>query len=382
MRILYITEGSIEHDIGGGAEGTKKVYAAIKRYCESNGGNFDVISLNDSLPESINLKPRKNRLLDILVRFTGHSNYLYFFWRKHRTDIFRLMPDISVLGRSRYGFIAKDIKNRLPSCKVVSVFENVELDYLSAYFSSDNSVATGLKKRLEEKAVRADEGDSVAYSDISVFLSLRDLNRTEELYQKQSIEHVIIPVCVKSRGPLDIKGVRKTLVFSGRLWYDANIESVMWLLDNIVPFYKDTPFIIAGTKPGEDMKERIAKYKNVTLYADFNDLADIIPEHSLVLSPTFRGAGMKVKVADALSVGLLVVGTDEAFVGYEEIADIDGVLRANNVAEFKSAIDKYLTMSDEELVKIGERNKAAFMRYYEYDRAFKAYQMIFDSFAL
>jgi glycosyltransferase involved in cell wall biosynthesis len=115
------------------------------------------------------------------------------------------------------------------------------------------------------------------------------------------------------------------------------------------------------------------------LHSDFADISDIVPRNALFLSPTFHGAGMKVKIAEALSLGLPVVGTDESFVGYDEVMSFDGVFLANNVQEFKSAIDKYLTMSDEELAKIETQNKEAFLKYYEYGRAENSYKELLNN---
>jgi hypothetical protein len=76
---------------------------------------------------------------------------------------------------------------------------------------------------------------------------------------------------------------------------------------------------------------------------------------------------------------LPVVGTDESFVGYDEVMSLDGVFLANNAQEFKSAIDKYLSMSDEELATIETQNKAAFLKYYEYGRAEQEYKKLLNS---
>jgi glycosyltransferase involved in cell wall biosynthesis len=184
---------------------------------------------------------------------------------------------------------------------------------------------------------------------------------------------------LKTRPPLKLRLPVKTLVFIGSLWPKSNIEAVEWLLDNIIPCYLDVQFIIGGTRPSEQLMSKIKLYKNVLLHSDFADISDIVPRNALFLSPTFRGAGMKVKIAEALLLGLPIAGTDESFVGYDEVMSLDGIFLANNAQEFKSAIDKYLTMSDDELAKIETQNREAFLKYYEYGRAEREYERVLDS---
>ena len=56
------------------------------------------------------------------------------------------------------------------------------------------------------------------------------------------------------------------------------------------------------------------------------------------VAPVFSGAGMKVKVAEALSYGLTVVGSHHALVGYEESAPF--VIETNTAEEFLYGIEK------------------------------------------
>lgn len=52
----------------------------------------------------------------------------------------------------------------------------------------------------------------------------------------------------------------------------------------------------------------------------------------VVIAPIFDGSGMKTKVAEALMYGKRVIGTTEAFSGYEEVAP-----RAGWVCDTKEA---------------------------------------------
>jgi hypothetical protein len=57
-----------------------------------------------------------------------------------------------------------------------------------------------------------------------------------------------------------------------------------------------------------------------------------------VIAPIFDGSGMKTKVAEALMHGKKVVGTPEAFSGYEKVAERAGWC-CSSPTEFVTAIN-------------------------------------------
>ena len=59
---------------------------------------------------------------------------------------------------------------------------------------------------------------------------------------------------------------------------------------------------------------------NVELVGAVDDLEPYYLGAKAVIAPIFDGSGMKTKVAEALMFGKRVVGTSEAFSGYEDVA--------------------------------------------------------------
>ena len=62
-----------------------------------------------------------------------------------------------------------------------------------------------------------------------------------------------------------------------------------------------------------------------------------------VIAPIFDGSGMKTKVAEALMFGKKIIGTSEAFSGYEEIVNIVG-WKCDTAAEFIETISRVQKM--------------------------------------
>ena len=70
-----------------------------------------------------------------------------------------------------------------------------------------------------------------------------------------------------------------------------------------------------------------------------DDLSEWYLNACFVIAPIFDGSGMKTKVAEALMYGKRIIGTPEAFSGYEGIADRVGWI-CTTAADFVNAIEQ------------------------------------------
>lgn len=376
MRILLVSDNKV-FGIGGGSLEERKYYDGIKRYIDSVGGEFKVLSIDDPFEASLTGKIEKTRKEDILSRVCGHSTYMYFVWKKHKREVYRFNPDVIVLGRSRLGFIARDIKKKLPNTKIVCNMENVEYDYVDGYFSNSSSILKKLYVVWEKLCVKRDEKEAICHSDALNYLSQRDFMRTHDLYhvsiQKQEM---ILPICVENPIKLTLELSKQSVVFIGSLGYESNINALNTFLNKVwLPYFADKEnigLIVGGRNPSEELECKLNSIKNCTIYKNFNSLQDVVPTHSLMIAPIQKGAGMKVKVAESLSMGLMIAASDEALVGYEDAlasTNGNGVIRANSPKEYKDAIESYLGMSNEALKEIEDANITTFERYYNYCRS-------------
>ena len=134
----------------------------------------------------------------------------------------------------------------------------------------------------------------------------------------------------------------------------------------------DFQLIIAGGNPADEIYRWTKLAPNIRLVANFNEPEDFLPQNSLMVAPIPTGAGMKVKVAETLSMGLPIAGSDEALVGYEDAIRDDklgGIRRANTVAEFTQIIREFLEMDGRNLLRVAFQNKNIFNKYYTFKKA-------------
>lgn len=388
MRLLFITDNSIQ-GFGGGSLGSKKYYDALSIYCQEFGHELGVISLDGNLKEKLPINVYKNRKIDIIARLIGHSTYLYTVLVGQLDIIVEYKPDIIFLGRTRLGFIAKYIKQRLLNTKIITFVDNIEYDYVDSYFSRRNNFLGKIAKGLEKRVVYNDEKDSIFFSDKLVYLTNRDYLRVKALYNFNDLKPVILPVCLPGKQYLNLSSLNKNIYFIGSLNYDANIEAIENFVNKVwIPNFKDDKTIkltIAGSNPTIDVRALVKKANNICLVENFQDVKDFVKKKSLMIAPIEKGAGMKVKVADTLSMGLLIAASDEALVGYEEATQEDslqGIIRANNSLEFKKAIKNYMRLSESDLNTIEVQNMCLFDKYYSFKRSRESIRDIIDSLDL
>lgn len=377
MNILYITDNNIMGH-GGGCLGARKYYSAIKAYAAKKNASFRVISLGQNMPEAMNVDVVKNRKLDKSARLHGHSNFMYFTWEKHKDKIMAYHADVLFLGRTRLGFIAKELKKVQPEIKIITFVDNIEYDYVDSYFALKKGIKGKILKTIEKYVVRNDEGDAVKYSDRLVYLTHRDVKRCKELYHYNDPCEYILPICLEHTRKLKIKTSKKTVAFIGSLGYGANVSAVEMLIKQVwLPNFAqndDFQLIIAGGNPIDEIYRWTKLAPNIRLVANFNEPEDFLPQNSLMVAPIPTGAGMKVKVAETLSMGLPIAGSDEALVGYEEAIKDDklyGIQRANAVEEYVHAIQTFAEMDDGMLLQIECQNVQLFQKYYTFKRAKK-----------
>ena len=84
-------------------------------------------------------------------------------------------------------------------------------------------------------------------------------------------------------------------------------------------------------------KEPTYQKDNIHIIGEVEDLAPWYYHADLVVEPIFEGDGMKTKTVEAMMFGKTILGSDEAFCGYEGLDEY----RCNTADEFVKHINVY-----------------------------------------
>ncbi len=233
----------------------------------------------------------------------------------------------SLLGRVT-GYVAR----KFPEIKVVTFFHNIEIDYARAFLK-----VQGVKKAPFYLATMLWERCSVRYSDKLITLNGRDSRRLAEIYGKQS--DLELPTSFEDKFNADKCTATAVstdnvidYLFVGVAFF-PNIQGVQWFIDQVLPNVPGNFYVVGKGMDAVAFKNLSAR---IHIYGYVPDLSDFYYRAKMVVSPIFSGAGMKTKTAEALMYGKTIIGTPEAFEGY----DIDErcMILANNRQEFIDGI--------------------------------------------
>lgn len=127
---------------------------------------------------------------------------------------------------------------------------------------------------------------------------------------------------------------KNTFCFYGAWNRTENSECFEWFLEKVYPnLSPDFNFVVIGYGIDVKLKSKVSACKNIKI-AGFveNPVAEIAKCQALV-APLHKGAGVKVKVIDALSSGTSVVGTDVTFEGIEDNSKNPLFLKINSAEQ-------------------------------------------------
>lgn len=253
--------------------------------------------------------------------FHGVSTGFYKDWNIIVNRLDATVYDCVYLDFTRQDFVVQWAKRKgLP---VVVRAHNVEADYFSSLFKNQKSFISYAHQIIGKRA----EKKCVLLSDKVLVLTKRDQNRFIELYGVGEEHYPIIPISVKHFSRERREALPESFVLiTGSLWFGPNASGTEWFLDNVwrnvgEDVQKKYSLVIAGAKPNEKIKKLAKELPKVSLFENPKYIDAYYLQASVYIAPIFYGAGMKVKIAEALSCGIPVIATSHAMAGYESVAD-------------------------------------------------------------
>ena len=142
--------------------------------------------------------------------------------------------------------------------------------------------------------------------------------------------------------PADVTS--NTLLFTGALDYQPNIEAAVWFCEKIWPkiraVHRDAIFYIAGSSPVSEILD-LGRLEGVKILSDVPDMAEVIAGSRIVVAPLLTARGIQNKVLEALAMAKPTVVTRVANVGVNGLPG-EHLMVADTPAEFAAAVNTLL----------------------------------------
>lgn len=221
------------------------------------------------------------------------------------------------------------------------------LDYQDAFskgMDRRKERSKGLKKWIfetERKRLLAYENIIFEYFENRTIISKQDRNF---IYHPKQKEIKIIPNGVDTAFFKPRKEPAKYhILFTGNMSYAPNIDSVLFLTDEILPLLKkvnpDIRILIAGSSPSKQVRELSSEHVIVSGWLD--DIRDAYAQSTIFVAPMQIGTGLQNKLLEAMSMAMPCVTTKLA---NNALAAEPGksILIGNTATEFAAHINNLL----------------------------------------
>lgn len=239
-----------------------------------------------------------------------------------------------VLDGSNLGAVARSVRRYAKDVKVLTFFHNCEARFFLGAFRQEPSlhsfgvlVANYLAERW-----------AVRFSHKRVCLNQRDGDLLERLYGRSATH--LAPMALRDKRPLSDACASwsvpaKYALFVGGAFY-ANRAGIGWYCAQVAA-HVGMKTVVVG-QGLDSARSELEQYGNVEVIGEVEELAPWYQGAHVVVAPIFDGSGMKTKVAEALMFGKRIIGTPEAFSGYEEHIGAVGVV-CRTAEEFVEALE-------------------------------------------
>lgn len=295
MNILFVSCNGIEDAAFGGPKGSIRNYKALQKY-------GTVIPIHIA---------KESNFQSATSLFEGYYPPVS---NKYLRDIKQIIRDKSIdlvfFDQSLYGKLVSEVNNL--GCVTIVFCHNCEADFNNVRFSNSKNK---IKKYLYSKAIKSNERTAVQSANKIAVFSKRDAERIFELYGVRASS--IIPLgaedkCTAIDNNNNSRSENYCLLLSPA--YLANVQGVRWFVTNIAKHLK-CKTVIAGK--GFEKFQNEFQLPNITVYGFVDDIRPLYQNAKVVAIPQLVGGGMKVKTIEAMMFGKNIVGTTEAFAGFD-----------------------------------------------------------------
>lgn len=344
-------------------------HAYLKAFSRLAKGNIDVCIASYIQEEDADIKtkhiyrvPPRSMLQKCLSVFTGETHrYSAFVKALLAKDA---EYDMCVFDHSSIAGTLVSYVNAM-NIKTVTIHHNFE----AAYYRDNSGF---MERTLFLRHVKACEKRAYKESAYNLFLSDSDRKQFLDVYGDCMGRKEIIGVFNYYKEELDFRDRKNDLehlrfAITGTM---SNYQTVDGVVDYLEAYHHLLPVgskvIIAGRNPSEKIYHAAARYDNVKIIANPENMQDILAEADMYICPIKLGSGVKLRVLDAIKAGLPILCHDVSYRGYE-LFDETCVEEYHDPDEFSASLAR---MADR--LKNRECTAAAFIEAYENTFTFDA----------
>jgi len=357
MRILQLSQQFPFPEIDGGKIGIANIYKGLAK----KAAKVTLLYYNDSIIDHKIIEEAKNygNLIDInhsikntkfrILKSILDNKPIYL--RKHfNNSLFKNVLnriknekfDIIHADHSAMAELAIKLKKIL-NIPIGLRLHNIEWKIWHRYAEE---LKSGLKYKYilrQARLLKKFEEELIKQFDVLFPITNIDLEYLKDLDPNLNLVMASAGVDVEKMKAIKIEKNPFELIIATTYRWIHNTNGLIWFIEKVLPdLTKEIPEIKL-TLIGKDIPDSLRKFQsqNVDAIGFVDSIIPYLSRASIYISPLFVGAGIRIKILEAMAMELPVVSTS---IGAEGIfaTEKDGLLIANNEYEFREQILKLI----------------------------------------
>ena len=372
MKAVFISQAVLNKNNGGG-QFVRSLTGLLKRVVGAD--NLTIISLPDQNDTS-----KHSRVENNLIIFEAAPNKLQMFknlldgcpkwvdrniFDKTVEIIKKGNYDFVFLGFSTYEYLIKKIKKET-SLPVFVMYQGITPNTKKSRLNGASLLQRAVSYPSYRMVLKR-ERVNAELADCNIVHNKRERDAYYYYYKKEP--ELYLPVFIADKFS-ENKGENPgyegfSLLFIGSN-FGPNLSGLKWFAERVMP--KVSPKVnlyIVGQGMEILAQEPLYQTCNIHIIGEVEDLAPWYYHADLVVEPIFEGDGMKTKTVEAMMFGKTILGSDEAFCGYEGMNDY----LCNTADEFVNRINGYVRSGSE---KFNPASREAYLSRYSEEAVLNA----------
>ncbi|RKS83223.1 glycosyltransferase involved in cell wall biosynthesis [Haloarcula quadrata] len=222
---------------------------------------------------------------------------------------------IEGLHTTQYGTLLSD-KYNIP---VVYRSHNIETDILRDVMKSTDNLAKKIYLYIQTRKMKKYESETVPEFNKAIMISEEDQTRIHQMCPDVNSSVVPPGIDIDYFSRTTEKVDDNTIVFLGSLDWPPNVDGFRWFYSNIYPKIKEqipnVSLLVVGKNPPESIQEISNQSVEITGFVE--DIRPYVEAGSAFVAPIRMGSGVRIKVLNAMALGLPVVSTSLGAQGIE-----------------------------------------------------------------
>ncbi len=367
MKILYISAHIDRIDKSGITIGTKSNFGVLENIVGKN--NLEKMYIENAYSSKF------DKFINVLL-YQNYGGISRKIEKEILSKVINNEYDLIYVDVSFWGNLIKKLYKL--SKKTIAYYVDVEsqrMKSIAKLHLSEKKYINAMTSLIFSRIAYINEKKTNKFANEIIGLSDRD-SKLSLLKYGREFDYVIpafMPDDYQNQPFLDQEIAQvKNLLFVGVSSYEPNISGLNWFIKNVMPFINAKLNIVGfGMEKFKDLFE--SQNSNVNVIGTVEDIENAYENSDLIVAPIFSGGGMKIKVLEALKYGKSILGSKEAFQGFDNIDERIGKICYTNI-DFINSINNL------NFLKYNQFSRKLFIDYYSEDSALKKFSAILKNF--